>query len=76
MKTQKERQDYHRDVSYEVWRNGGNMDNVSYDRVLNAYYDGIDIESTVTSELRHQRPQRQQEKEYQEQECPEQQYEE
>ncbi len=35
-----ERKKYEADVFYEVWRDGGNPDNINCDMVDDAYYDG------------------------------------
>lgn len=44
----RERQDrYQGDVVYEVWRRGGNPDNVDYDRVRDHYYDGYSVEASA-----------------------------
>lgn len=47
---------YHADVAYDVWRSGGNMDRVNYERVQDAFYNSVDSESAARSELRAQRP--------------------
>lgn len=52
-----ERRQYERDVEYEVWRAGGNMDHVNRGRVEDAYYNGQSIKSQVARELSAQRPQ-------------------
>lgn len=51
-----EERQYHRDVEYEVWRGGGNMDHVDYDRVSDNFYNGVDAESAASQELRQQQP--------------------
>jgi hypothetical protein len=48
--------DYRGDVFYDVWRSGGNPDAVDYDRVRDAYYDGLDSGEAADRELRCQRP--------------------
>lgn len=53
-----ERRKYKNDVTYEVWRNGGNMDRVNDDRVDRHYYYGADVDVAVGAELRVQRPHR------------------
>jgi hypothetical protein len=53
-----ERREYHNDVAYDVWRSGGNMDAVDYDRVQDHYYDGDSSESAASHELRAQRQER------------------
>lgn len=61
MKTREEQREeqrrYEGDVSYEVWRGGGNPDRVDYDRVLDGYYDGRQASEVALRELRRQRPQ-------------------
>ena len=52
-----ERRQYERDVEYEVYRSGGDMDRVNRDRVEDAYYDGRSVESQAARELSAQRPQ-------------------
>lgn len=53
----REKQDRYRgDVIYDVWRSGGNVDRIDYDRVTDGYYDGRDAESMAASELRRMRP--------------------
>lgn len=47
---------YHADVAYDVWRSGGNMDRVNYERVQDAFYSQVDSESAARVELRKQRP--------------------
>jgi hypothetical protein len=46
---------YHGDVSYEVWRDGGNPDTVDYDKTTNDYYSGLSAVESASSELRRQR---------------------
>lgn len=43
------------DASYEIWRNGGNPDRLSWDRSDNDYYDGRTPEYTANRELREMR---------------------
>lgn len=52
----KEERRYHADVAYDVWRSGGNMDRVNYERVQDAFYNLVDSESAARAELRNQRP--------------------
>lgn len=49
-----DRHNYEMDVEYEVWRNGGNPDNVNHERVEENYYQGIDVDSACHSELKAQ----------------------
>lgn len=53
---QEERRKYKGDVSYGVWRAGGNPDNIDVDEVYDAFSDHVPVEATVKSELRRQRP--------------------
>ena len=53
----KEQRRYEGDVSYDVWRNGGNPDRVDYERVIDGYYGGRQAEDVAREELRRQRPQ-------------------
>lgn len=53
----KEQRRYEDDVSYDVWRNGGNPDWVDYERVIDGYYGGRQAEDVAREELRRQRPQ-------------------
>ena len=70
-----EERSYRADVDYDVWRSGGNMDRVDYDRVGDAFRDGRSHESAARSELQAQRPREQEmsEEEYYEQQRYEQQ---
>lgn len=52
--------DYYGDVSYEVWRNGGNPDAVDYDRCAYARDNGIEAESHAHKLLREDDERRQQ----------------
>ena len=52
----KERRKYQDDVSYQVWRNGGNPDRVDYGRVENGYYEGRHPADVARAELQRQRP--------------------
>lgn len=47
---------YEGDVSYDVWRSGGNPDRVDHDRVIDGYYGGRRAEDVAREELRRQRP--------------------
>jgi len=62
---------YQGDVSYEVWRHGGNPDCVSYDRVTSHYYDGYSSEESAVSELRAQRRREPEPEPEPEEYCPE-----
>lgn len=53
---ERERREYHREVEYDVWRSGGNMDRVDYDRVQDSYYDGYSTEEAARREIRAQQP--------------------
>lgn len=54
--TPRDKDDYWGDVLYEVWRSGGDVDRVDYDRVEDARYDGYDEYEAAASEMRHQQP--------------------
>lgn len=49
-----ERRRYQNDVSYEVWRRGGNPDRIDPDRVQDHYYNEQDVDSAASVELRVQ----------------------
>jgi hypothetical protein len=66
-----DRREYEGDVSYEVWRRGGNTDRINYDRVSDAYYEGISSEFCASRELERMRPQPVPEEYYEEQYPPE-----
>ena len=51
-----ERRQYQDDVSYQVWRNGGNPDRVDYERVENGYYEGRQPDDVAREERERQRP--------------------
>jgi hypothetical protein len=51
-----DRRRYIADVEYEVWRNGGDIDRVDRDRVVDSYYDGRSEDCAASAELRRQRP--------------------
>ena len=51
-----ERRRYEGDVMYEVWRREGNPDRVDYDRVQDAYYDGLTSDEAASREMKRQRP--------------------
>ncbi len=51
-----EERKYRGDVSYGVWRSGGNPDRVDFDRVTECFYDHVDTDSAISRELRHQQP--------------------
>ncbi len=65
-----ERRQYHGDVTYDVWRRGGNPDRVDYDRVDDAYYNGEQSEDAASREIRKQRPHPQEQEEYPEEQFP------
>jgi hypothetical protein len=58
-----EERQYHADVAYAVWRSGGNMDSVDYERTVEHCQQGIDADHAARIELRLQRPQQTQEPE-------------
>jgi len=49
---------YRGDVLYDVWRGGGSVDAVDYDRVDDYRSDGMDSEEAACAELRRQRRRR------------------
>lgn len=51
-----ERRRYEADVDYEVWRMGGNMDQVNRERVEEHYYAGYSIDDAARAEMRRIRP--------------------
>lgn len=55
--SRKEFDDYRGDVTYEVWRNGGNVDRINDDRVRDSYDDGLYQDEAASRELRAMRPQ-------------------
>jgi len=59
-----ERREYEADVAYEVWRHGGNPDNVDIDRIEDNYYQGIDTDHAANIELNRQRPRREEQEGY------------
>jgi hypothetical protein len=62
-----EERSYRADVDYDVWRSGGDMDSVDYDRVGDAFHDGRSHESAARTELNAQHPRGQSEDEHYEQ---------
>jgi hypothetical protein len=52
-----EERKYRGDVDYEVWRSGGDVDRIDYDRVTDRFYEGSIPEDAAASELRRQHPQ-------------------
>lgn len=61
MRTREQRREeerqYEGDVAYDVWKNGGDPDRVSHDRIQEHFYLGDESESATRDELRHQKPQ-------------------
>ena len=49
-----DRDRFHGDVVYEVWRSGGNPDAVDYDCTQSCYSDGVDASGCAGAELRRQ----------------------
>jgi len=66
--SREERHKYEADVAYEVWRSGGNPDNIDYERIQDGYYAGERPKDMAETELQSQRPRHQQDEEQQEQE--------
>lgn len=52
-----EERSYRGDVTYDVWRSGGNVDRINDDRVSRAFDDGLSHEQAARAELQRQRPQ-------------------
>lgn len=52
----RERRDYDGDVTYDVWRSGGNPDYIDRDRVRDHFYNGYSAEEAANAELRAMRP--------------------
>lgn len=52
----RDKDDYLGDVIYEVWRSGGDVDRIDYDRVQYNQYDGFEFEQAARVEMRHQKP--------------------
>lgn len=50
------KREYDDDVFYEVWSRGGDPDAIDYDRVADAYYDGLYPEECALAEIRCQNP--------------------
>jgi hypothetical protein len=59
---------YNSDVSYEVWRAGGNPDRLDYDRLDHYRYNGDSPEEAACSEIRRWHQQEQRKREEREQE--------
>jgi len=53
--SREDRHKFEADVAYEVWRNGGNPDNVDLDRIDDSFYAGDFPEDVAVSEVRPQR---------------------
>ncbi len=47
---------YRGDVTYEVWRSGGNVDRINDDRVSDSFHEGLDCDSAASRELNAMRP--------------------
>lgn len=47
---------YQGDVTYDVWRSGGNVDHIDRDRVSDAFRDGDPYESAARREIRAHTP--------------------
>lgn len=60
MRSREERREderrYQGDVTYEVWRRGGNSDRVDRDRVRDCFDDGLSSETAASREMRRQQP--------------------
>ena len=53
--SRKEEYDYENDVFYDVWRSGGNPDNLDMDRVNDDYLDGLDHEQSAKKHFERQK---------------------
>lgn len=51
-----EQRQFERDVSYEVWRSGGDPDRIDHDRTYDHFYEGYRPDESARVELRAQRP--------------------
>ena len=51
----KEHDLYRGDVTYDVWRRGGNPDQVDYDEIRDDFYDGLSPDESATRAIRRQR---------------------
>ena len=49
------RREYEGDVTYDVWRAGGNPDAIDRDRVDDHWREGDDVDIATRDEMRHQR---------------------
>jgi len=67
-----ERRHYEADVSYDVWRSGGNPDAIDHDRVLENYDRSNPPDVAADRELQCQRQARDRRREEQQEEQPEQ----
>ncbi len=60
---EEERRRYEGDVTYDVWRSGGNPHAISRDRVSDYWYDGLSADEAARRELEHQKPEPESERE-------------
>ena len=51
----RDRREYEGDVTYDVWRAGGNPDAVDFDRVDDHWREGDDVDVATGDEMRRQR---------------------
>lgn len=58
---------YQADVSYDVWRSGGDPDRVDRERVSDDFRDGVHRDDSASAALRRQRPPQQVEDFYEQQ---------
>lgn len=65
--------EHYHEAGYQIWRNGGNPDRLSWDRSDNDFYDGRTPEYTANRELREMRDARERRLQMEQEEC-EQQY--
>lgn len=56
MRSREEEDRYRGDVTYDVWRSGGNVDRIDYDRVGDHFLRGDRVEDAARHEMRLQRP--------------------
>lgn len=59
-----EEREYRGDVTYDVWRSGGNVDRIDEDRVRSSHDNGLSHEQAARVELNAQRPRVDEEAEY------------
>ena len=72
MKSYEERREelrkYNADVTYEIWRGGGNPDAADFDRIQDGFHEGTSSDELARHELRLQRKAREEKRELEQQE--------